>query len=1314
MQKFLLILLVSAIFLADTLQLSAQTLEPFGKYGCFTPGVESFSMTKYGQVAPSLVTGAMHYSIPVYTISDPDFNIPISLEYNFDGYRPSQGSGALGYGWHLNCGGVITREVRGIPDEGSYQTPYIYGWIQAKEHGITLSDDRIRSIHYINSNASDLPLGTYVSTLQSYNTCSDIPVYVTTGGSKYDSAPDLFHFNFCGISGDFMITDESGNESIKVFNSNLPHGEFKVSIDPTKIGIYGVLWLRTAEIVITTGEGTKYYFGGDMRDVEFGSDSSSASVNAFRLKKIEAPNGRILEFIYDEIPLGWRTVSGYECNHVDFYYTSLFYNIANQNVVNDQTTSHSTGTFNFPLMEIREGNVVLARFRYGSGGESGHYRKNDISLDALCRQPSGTITPKRLSDITILNHSEEIVDSLTLSHIYAPSGTAKMFLSSVTSLRNGRHCFEYNLSGYTLPDNDSMSIDYWGFWNDLPDVYDIKAYINLNSSNVYDQLKISPTYKGPNESRGSCGALTKIIYPTGGYTAIGYEGNSASTLVFHGPSTSVYPVGGVRVRKLVNKSGEEPDAFTDSTLFYYRRSLTGITSGVLKSMPRFGVEINWQYSLPANSNMIISNGTSQYYSNDCYSWVQRDSHILYETVGTRNPDGSYTRYDFLTNGSSFGLSSPNVSTTIPKKLLTEDSLIINTSLGGVPFPKSVDDRYKNGKLVSVKYFDPSGVLKKVVRYTYETDNHLSVQKMYFNHVTHYGSMSYIVSYPVLKDVIETEYVQADSIVNRTSYRYNNYGQREGVTRKGSGGAGEITDSYRYLWESSPGTLLRSAKAVAIRARKFEGSSYIIAKETYSYTGHNIRPSSITSYVIDVPPEVAHTVGVFNTSVGSVTRINNYSYDSLFRLIHASFPGGAYSDYLWEGNNIVTKYENGPGNVSLYGWKDKVGLTSETDPSGRMTKYSYDSANRLKSVSDANNRLIVRYSYGLGNDPVNDADNYIRKDTYTGPSGNDRFSVITYFDGLGYPDQELLTAWTSGGQSLVRPIVYDSMRRPDSLLYLPFPGLGLDTVRVGSAIQKQQLYYQTQYDDSKAYSTSSYDHWAEGRILSKTRAGEDWSGHTVSFSYRKSTNIDTIPRFRFIAGSDPVVKATGLLYDLQVMTMIDEDGRVVEKYTDGFGRLICTRQVIDGGNIKADTYYIYDMRDSLVCVLPPEGAKAFHTIGVQALNDQTPISLPFSGTLLQTYAFLWWRDGLGRPVKTKVPGGGKVTYEYDERNRLISSSTATMASEGLRCHNEYDDYDRLIEQRYESADGSGPKSCSIILFYSRKVPLPDSGLWRKEA
>ena len=119
LRAFLIRFTVALFIATGATPLLAQSLEPFNPYGIFSPSVEAWQMTRYGNLTPSLYTGAMTFSLPLYTYSDPDFTIPLSLEYSFDGYRPAQHSGTVGYGWYLDCGGVITREVRGVPDEGS-------------------------------------------------------------------------------------------------------------------------------------------------------------------------------------------------------------------------------------------------------------------------------------------------------------------------------------------------------------------------------------------------------------------------------------------------------------------------------------------------------------------------------------------------------------------------------------------------------------------------------------------------------------------------------------------------------------------------------------------------------------------------------------------------------------------------------------------------------------------------------------------------------------------------------------------------------------------------------------------------------------------------------------------------------------------------------------------------------------------------------------------------------------------------------------------------------------------------------------------
>lgn len=106
----------------------AQNPEPFSFNPDITPSTETFQIQKYGNIAPSLYTGAMSFSIPLYVYQDEDFEIPLTLMYSFDGYRPDVHSGTVGYGWALECGGSVTREVRGYPDETANGEGNSYGY----------------------------------------------------------------------------------------------------------------------------------------------------------------------------------------------------------------------------------------------------------------------------------------------------------------------------------------------------------------------------------------------------------------------------------------------------------------------------------------------------------------------------------------------------------------------------------------------------------------------------------------------------------------------------------------------------------------------------------------------------------------------------------------------------------------------------------------------------------------------------------------------------------------------------------------------------------------------------------------------------------------------------------------------------------------------------------------------------------------------------------------------------------------------------------------------------------------------------------
>ena len=75
-------------------------------------------------------------SIPVIHFQDQDFDFPISVRYNSEGFRPNEPDNFVGRDWSLECGGIIYREVKGKPDDmmaEQYTAGFLWNIKNAKE-----------------------------------------------------------------------------------------------------------------------------------------------------------------------------------------------------------------------------------------------------------------------------------------------------------------------------------------------------------------------------------------------------------------------------------------------------------------------------------------------------------------------------------------------------------------------------------------------------------------------------------------------------------------------------------------------------------------------------------------------------------------------------------------------------------------------------------------------------------------------------------------------------------------------------------------------------------------------------------------------------------------------------------------------------------------------------------------------------------------------------------------------------------------------------------------------------------------------------
>lgn len=1004
--KAFLIRCTVALFIATgATPLLAQSLEPFNPYGIFSPSVEAWQMTRYGNLTPSLYTGAMTFSLPLYTYSDPDFTIPLSLEYSFDGYRPAQHSGTVGYGWYLDCGGVITREVRGVPDEGSlppYDPSSFYeatrGWFSTCAEGISVSDlvTPIWSYHRFIGDSDD-PLNN-LSGIRSYDAFSDIPALVSNTGQRprYDLAPDIWHFSFLGHSGNFMMLSDG---TFRVYGSDLPEGEVRVEYtNRTGSPMY-------PSFVLTDGRGYEYVFerGGWSKTYGEGSlyvQDDNEVVTSLNLTRINFPNGRYVLFNY----LDDQRISSVRS------YSPEKYGSATAPDYGPDVPVETTITSGTPIRyaTVEENGTILGSVEVYD--RSGH---KEASIQMEYAAASGNESsaasfynphlyvagyPQQLlRKVTVRNGSLETVEEIVLSQSQAPSGVSKSFLRSVTGKRFGTYSFHYHLpKERPLPKNDTWETDHWGFWNGAGaeylqghfseqgsvEVEPADTIVTISGSDtlitvvppVYEERHATHLYdqmldgvKEPSFQHALCGALTEIHYPTGGSTSVQYEGNVCgkrlNTYFTNGfvvlenvsptdPSLT-YPSGGVRVSSLTD-SDRQGKAHTTR---YQYQTATGQSSGILMQMPRYVEIIKYTHYGAMVSAYVYARG----FCNACGVQLSLGPHIGYQSVRQVMPDGSCTAYDFVSASESWARDDrvyapvPNVT----KRVLGRYDWIEPV---GTPsptlLPVTEDRSALRGKPLREVGCSADGTERYRKEYSY-SPYPVTISYIWYNTPLYYIVTHYSAYGARLTGISETLHGMAAE----SHYTYNALGQRKTeVTVHYPPAAGPdlifasdtLQTTLGYLHETDDTTSLTSAVTAASRFRIVDGVPESIASETYTYGGWtslgNPRPTVIC-----------------RTAPDGSTRTTSISYDSRFRPVRLDFPGGAYITYTWDGNNLASRTDNGPGNTTSYSWKDLVGPTLITLPAGSGTGYSYDLKNRLNSVADSKGNTVNVYEYGLTNE-----------------------------------------------------------------------------------------------------------------------------------------------------------------------------------------------------------------------------------------------------------------------------------------------------------------------------------------------------------
>jgi hypothetical protein len=232
------------------------------------PSPNAAALGKFGNVPVSIYTGIPQINIPIYTLTSRKISIPIGVSYHASGIKVADEASRVGLGWALNAGGSISRTIVGEDDfSGSYF-----------------------------STGARIPLGPTTeptSKVQYYRTVSDSAEFInkTTGNVLYtklepdiDFQPDIYTFNFGGVSGRFSFT----RDKVVVLGK---HEKIKIQFkqDNSIVGD-GSYW------EITTSDGVLYTF--KQTEQTFSSSDGTFRTSSWHLTEVLSPDGDKIKFEY--------------------------------------------------------------------------------------------------------------------------------------------------------------------------------------------------------------------------------------------------------------------------------------------------------------------------------------------------------------------------------------------------------------------------------------------------------------------------------------------------------------------------------------------------------------------------------------------------------------------------------------------------------------------------------------------------------------------------------------------------------------------------------------------------------------------------------------------------------------------------------------------------------------------------------------------------------------------------------------------------------------------------------------------------------
>ena len=638
---------------------------------------EAYAFRKYGEYGVSEYTGTTNITVPLYTVSYKDVEIPITLAYDASGIRVDQEASWVGLGWNLMVGGCINYVAAGSID------PKLFNASQTTWE------------NFLNTGSGDIYH--FTSDLRDNN--SYLALDIKSGHGERD----FFSVNILGKS--FLFSINPFTDSITVIGCEAE--KYVVEID--NVSSYGQL--NSAVWKVTDGNGWQYYFSpGELTNAFV---MGGAYTSTWNLTEIITQEGSVVDFLYS--------------NPIYVPYRS--YRTEQYDILGEETNPGHYPNPGYSSQFVQTN--VSVQTRYLSAIETRDQRVS-FTLNDRVDLPSG----QRLEKISVYSKiSKKTIREFNFSYGYFSASNVggnylnvltgatptddfkyRLKLNAVTEAAGSTSLtttFTYNES-FTLPLKTSCAKDFWGYFNNkqnsgsapilstntlLPTPLPLFINSGVQLSQIYRSLKGANRYCDVTAMQAAM--LTKITYPTKGYTTFTYEPNRFM-------STTRYPTTEEYASCTVNKTlmdSNHPNETVHSQIDLTENTYGLITvtfSGVLSDLKNAGASVT---ITPLNPSM----GSPLTYN----LMMASDADIAFGTYFTRTLpiDLQGTSYMMVVNcPNSLGSTGYYVMAELSATQAFTDRNVPVSTGGGLRI-KSIRNYHHDGSLeyqTDYEYTDESG------------------------------------------------------------------------------------------------------------------------------------------------------------------------------------------------------------------------------------------------------------------------------------------------------------------------------------------------------------------------------------------------------------------------------------------------------------------------------------------------------------------------------------------------------------------------------------------------------------------------------